>query len=146
MPHVRQQIREAAIAILTGLTITGANVFASRKRPLGDSKLPCLLVFTDDESVSVTSIHAPSVLDRRLQLRVVGLARDTTDLDDTLDAIAAEVEIALGNTDLGGLVQSLVLSSINTDFDDSMDKPAGQIVLTFEANYFTAANAPATAL
>jgi hypothetical protein len=146
MSHARQQIREAAALAVTGLASTGANVFQSRKRPVGESKLPALLVFTDDEAVAASSIHGPALLDRKLQLRITGLAKDPTDLDDALDTIAAEVETALGNTTLGGKVQSLVLSSINVDFDDSTDKPVGQIVLTYEANYFTVANAPATAL
>lgn len=146
MTHVRQQIREAAATALTGLTTTGANVFQSRKRPLGESKLPCLLVFTDEEQISGTSVHGPAMLDRRVQLRVVALAKDTTDLDDALDTIAAEVETALGNTTLGGKVSGLVLTGTTVDFDDSTDKPVGQIVLTYEANYFTLANAPANPL
>lgn len=146
MSHARQQIREAAALAVTGLTSTGANVFQSRKRPLSEAQLPALLVFTDDEAIDATSIHGPALLDRKLKLRIVGLAKDTSDLDDALDTIAAEVETALGNTTLGGKVQSLVLSGISVDFDDSTNKPVGEIALTYEANYFTHANAPATAL
>lgn len=146
MSHARQQIRDAAVSALTGLASTGARVFPSRKRPLGEASLPCLLVFTDDESIAAASMGAPATLDRKLQLRVEGLAKDTTDLDDALDTLAAEVETALGNTTLGGKVLSLNLSSIAVDFDDGTDKPVGKIVLTYEANYFTLANAPASAL
>ena len=146
MSHVRQQIRDAAVTALTGLATTGSRVFASRKRPVGDAKLPCLLVFTDEERIDAASVHNPAVLDRRLELRVVGLTKDTTDLDDALDTMAAEVETVLGGASLGGLCKSLTLSGIQVDLDESLEKPVGQIALTFEANYFTVANAPAIAI
>ena len=46
MSHPRTQIRAAVVALLTGLPITGSNVFASRVRPFHDSELPALNVLT----------------------------------------------------------------------------------------------------
>ena len=136
MAHARQTIREAAATLLTGLTTTGSRVFQSRMAP--QDSLPCLLVMTDDEEITWGAFEKQ--LERRLSLTVVGLAKATSTVDDTLDTIAAEVETALG-TDL-----KYELTAIAVDFDESLEKPAGRIVLTFSIRYFTTAGAPGTVL
>ncbi len=136
MSHARQAIREAAATLLTGLTTTGARVFQSRMAP--QESLPCLLVMTDGEEITWGAFEKQ--LDRRLTLTVVGLAKATANVDDTLDTIAAEVETALG-ADL-----KYELTGIAVDFDESLEKPAGRIVLTFSIRYFTTAGAPGTVL
>ena len=73
-------------------------------------------------------------------LAVAGLAKPPANVDDTLDTIAAEVETALG-ADL-----KYELTGIAVDFDESLEKPAGRIVLTFSIRYFTTAGAPGTVL
>jgi hypothetical protein len=47
--HVRAQIADAVIAALTGLPITGANVFKGRTRPLAKGHPPSLLVYVRSE-------------------------------------------------------------------------------------------------
>jgi hypothetical protein len=142
MSHVRQQIREAVVAALTGLATTGSRVHASRLRPQGDAGLPCLLVTTESEEVVETSILG--LQRRELVVQVRGYAKATGALDDTLDTIAAEVETALGaDVTLGGLAKgSLLLAGIDIDFDDALDKPVGVVVLQFKAGYYTVAGAP----
>lgn len=144
MPHVRQQIREAVAMAVTGLATTGANVVRSRMKPRATG-LPCLLVSTGDERVEAIGISGPALLDRQLDVEVKGYAIAADNLDDTLDAIAAEVEAVLGNTQLGGLVKSITLSGIDTDFDESLQQPAGVIALRFSANYLTVADDATTA-
>ena len=51
MAHIRQSIRDNAVTAVTGLSITGSNVFRSRGYPLGTNKLPALCVYTDSEVV-----------------------------------------------------------------------------------------------
>jgi hypothetical protein len=145
MPHVRQQIREAVAAAVTGLATTGANVHQSRIKPLA-AGLPALLVMTNDEAVDVGTINANPVLERVLEVEVAALAKAASNVDDTLDTIAAEVEAVLGNTTLAGLVDSLALSGINVDFDETLDQPAGRLSLRFRAHYFTTANNATTAI
>lgn len=142
MSHVRQQIREALVTALTGLTTTAARVYPFRGVPLADAKLPCLLVNTDEESVEAGGISAPFRLERNLTVRVRGLAKQVDNLDDKLDTIAAEVETALGNTTLGGLVKMLSLSGVNISRDDDGERPVGEVEMVFSAVYVTAANAP----
>ena len=139
--HARQQIRQAVATACTGLTTTGSRVHQSRMRPATDAGLPCLLISTGDESIEA-SVQAHQA--RTLIVTVRGLAKVAADLDDTLDAMALEVETAIQSAGtLSGLVPGrLQLISISTDFDDSLDKPAGQIVLEFKAGYFTASGSP----
>ena len=48
--HIRQQIRERAGTILTGLTTTGSNVFETRIYPLSNTNLPALAIYTKNET------------------------------------------------------------------------------------------------
>ncbi len=131
MSHVRTQIRTAVVGLLTGLATTGARVHASRMRPAGADAMPCLLVATSDEDVALSMLGP---LDRSLRIDVRGFAMGST-CDDTLDQIALEVETAL--TPAG-----YQLRRIETDFDESLEKPVGEIRLTFEHLYFTPAGNP----
>lgn len=131
MSHVRQQIREACAALVTGLATTGNRVFQSRMLP--QDSLPCLLVSTNDESVEGGDIG--NLNERRLQLVIRGFAKGNANLDDTLDTIAAEVETAMAP-------KGYALRSVEVDFDDSLEKPVGSIALKFEVLYFTRAGSP----
>lgn len=145
MAHVRQQIREAAATALTGLTTSGSRVYQSRVHPLDAASLPCLLVNTDDEDVTSLKISSPDMLDRRLTLTVRAVARASSNLDDTLDTMVSEVEVALGATTLSGKVKTLTLDGIGIETEQG-DKPVGIASMKFSATYMTAANAPETAI
>lgn len=136
MAHARQTIREAAATLLTGLTSTGSRVFQSRIVP--QTTLPCLLVMTDAEEIAPGAFEKQ--LDRRLTLTVVGVAKAGATIDDNLDTIAAEVETALGSD------YRYELTGIDVDFDETLEKPAGRIALTYAYRYFTNAGAPGTVL
>lgn len=149
MSHVRTQIRAATAAALTGLATTTTKVFKSRMRPADDDELPCLLVYCDDEpNIARQTVGKTPRLSRELLLVIKGLAKNGTELDDELDAICKEVEVAIAaNLTLGGLVRDGVwLTSINTTMNEEMEKPCGEIVMTFSATYSTNSNQPETAL
>ena len=145
--HLRRQIREAIATAVTGLSSTGARVFQSRVYPLETTDLPGLLIYTGNEIVAVTTIHGPAVLDRTLTIRVVGVVRTTADLDDALDQIAKEVEVAVAGMSLAGLAESIALTEIQEpELTGTSEQPTGQITMSFEVNYFTEVNAPDVAL
>lgn len=149
MTHARTQIRTAAAAALTGLATTGAKVFKSRFRPTDDDELPCMLVYFDDErGIEKTTTGNPGRLSRPGELVVKGLAKKSDALDDELDQIAAEVEVAIAaNVTLGGLVREGVwLTDINVTMNEEMETPCGEIVMIFAATYSTNSNAPEVAL
>lgn len=147
MSHARQQIRDAAISALTGLTTTGSRVFGSRLYALKDSDLPALLVNTDEESIEALTISSPAIQTRELSLLVRGVAQATASLDDTLDTIAAEVETVMGAAaPLGSIARVVGIDRITTDMAAELEKPVGVITLHFSVVYSTVANAPQTPL
>lgn len=146
MAHVRRQIREAAAAAVTGLAATGSCVFQSRIRPLRDADLPCLLISTDDEQIETENAIAGGELTRDMTLTVRGVAKTADNLDDTLDAIAEQVEPVLNGATLGGLVKRCTLERISVEMDSVLEKPVGVITLTYRTTYFTSPASPGTAL
>ena len=149
MAHVRSAIRSAIATRLTGLTTTGARCYPSRVQPLADANLPCLRVYLDEEEIVAETFTADPLLDRRAVLRVECCAKAVASLDATLDTMVAEVEAAIagGDGSFGGLLKSRPLpQSIAVDLDEGLEKPVGIATVTFDANYFTVASAPGTAV
>lgn len=140
MIHFRQQIREAAAAALIGLPTSATRVYQSRLHPLESSKLPCLLINTDDEEIETLSIHPLPLIDRTITLTVRAVAKTVGGLDDLLDTMMAEVESAIGGSDLGGKVKTLTLQSISIEMEAETDKPVGIATMRFLTSYMTVAN------
>jgi hypothetical protein len=146
--HLRRQIREAVASAVTGLATTGAHVYQSTVYPLEDANLPALLVLAETETTLQLTMHGPGTLQRSLAVDVIAIAKATADLDDTLDQIAKEVEIALAPpvTALTGLAKSIGPPQTEITLVGSADKPVGRMRLRYEVEYFTADNAPDVAL
>lgn len=148
--HVRQQIREAAAALLAGLTTTGSHVFQSRVYVYNDDELPCLSVTTNREQVSILGSGINPLLERNLELVVIARTKLTTNLDDKLDTMMKEVEQAfnasLAANTLSGLVKDISLASIEVEMNGDNEKPVGQATMTFNTEYFTQASAPTVSL
>ena len=144
--HVRQQIREAAAALLTGLNTTGPRVYQSRIKALADNELPCLVVLTNSETVISELIGENPLQTRAIDLVIIAKAKQTADLDDKLDTIIKEVEMALNATieanTLVGLVDGLLLQSVEIELNGDGEKPVGEATMTFNATYRTRAAAP----
>jgi hypothetical protein len=147
MPHARETLRDAVVTAVTGLSTTGARVFADRPqaRPLLTSELPALMVTTGVEVVEVASIHTAPMLNRELEIQVIACARSASGLDDTMDDIALEVETVLGGGSLASGKADIALVAIEAPvFDASGDMPVAQQTMRFRVSYATAANAPGT--
>jgi hypothetical protein len=142
--HLRKQIREAIATAVTGLTTTGARVFQSRVYPLEETDFPALRIYTPSEQSRRETIHAPALMSRTLLLRVEGVCRATADVDDTLDLIAKEVEIALAMpcAALAGIASFLTLVATDIQIDSEGQQPTGAIALTYEVLYHSFENAP----
>tara|TARA_R100000697_G_scaffold72682_1_gene85042 strand:+ start:2510 stop:2941 length:432 start_codon:yes stop_codon:yes gene_type:complete len=136
MAHKRQSIRERVASTLTGLTTTGSNVFQSRVYPIENTKLPCLLIYTREESSEPLTTNPPRAIEKILSLVVEGYVKANTNFDDTIDTICEEVEEALF-TDR--LINDLALDSflVNTDisYNGEGDNPLGIVVMTFQITY-----------
>jgi hypothetical protein len=144
--HLRRQIREAVATLLTGLTTTGNRVFQSRVQTLKDNQLPALVILTNEETVTQSTIHSNPLLERQLSVQVIAKAKANTNLDDTLDQIIKEVEMAVFASDaantLGGLVKGLVLDSLDITFNGEAETKVGEAVMAFTAVYFNQAATP----
>jgi hypothetical protein len=126
MTHPRKTIRDNVVALLTGLTLTGSRVFASRVRALTDAELPALRVFTVDSQLSDLSLSGQGSAQLDLTIGIEIVVKVADDLDDTIDDIAEDVEDALGaaaaSVFLGGYVSGL---STDIEFDEETNLPTG---------------------
>ena len=145
--HLRRQIRERAATTLTGLTTTGSNVFQSRVYPMESAGLPGLCIYTTEENVEMQSMGGTRHVSRDLTLIVEGYATDSANVDDTLDQIGKEVEIAMsGDIKLNNLAQDSYLSSVEITLSGDGSTGIGKITHSYIVVYQNAENAPDSAL
>jgi len=135
MAHQRKTIRDQVITSLTGLTTTGSNVFNSRVYPNEQSKLPLLNVYTISES---SELDAVGSLLRSMDLVVEGFASANSNIENTLDTIAKEVEEALGSDiTLNGTCKNHFISSTEVTLANEGSLPIGVVRLVFTVIYRT---------
>ena len=148
MAHVRKQIRDLSITAVTGLTTTGTSVFSDRAAPIPQNKLPALRVFIarEDGRLGDGAMGADPTMHRVALMTVVGYA-DGSGLDDTLDLIASEVEVAIdGAGNYGGLtIGSATYTGTEISIDEGESR-TGSIAMTWEVQYRTAESNPDIAL
>lgn len=146
MSHVRQQIRERVASTLTGLSTTGTNVFQSRVYPLNESVLPALLVYSKNEDSEITTIGTSLGIERNLIITIEAYVKVTTNFDDVIDTICAEVETALGNDiKLNNLAKFSYLQSTEIQYDGDGENPIGYVTMNYLVQYRTGQNTPETA-
>jgi hypothetical protein len=153
--HVRAQIRAAVLARLAGVTSLGAaNVLSTRVMPVGDARLPCLLVYVGDDTGEASEPFAiggaVAYKQRRvLTLRMEAIVKAAEPLDDAMDAILLDVETLMASDPtFGGLCREGVFlsSEPRTDVDGENDKPVGRLVMDWACPYWVMTNAPGVAL
>ena len=136
MAHLRKQIRDNIVTVLTNLTTTGARVFASRVYPLASDKMPGLCIYTGSETIENATIHSPRTQMRTMEVMVEAYAIATSALDDTLDQICLEVEEKLAlDVTRGGKAKDTKVIQIETEFAGDGEKPAGIARITVEVLY-----------
>jgi len=135
MAHKRTSIRNNVTTTLTGLTTTGSNVFESRIYPNELSKLPLLNIYSNSETSELLSIGK---IERNVEIMVEGFAKATANVDEALDTIAKEVEIALA-TDLtrGGHAKETYLTNTEYELENIGNQQLGVIKMTFNVQYIT---------
>jgi len=136
MAHYRQQIRERVATTLTGLATTGSNVFQSRVYPIEENKLPCLLIYTKDETSEPLAMSPPRSIEKVLNLVVEAYVKTNNNFDDTIDTICKEVEEALyADRLINNLAKDSFLTNTEINFNSDGDNPVGIVVMTFEIAY-----------
>ena len=145
--HIRQQIRERAGTVLTGLTTTGSNVFETRIYPLENTNLPALVIYTKNETSEPLVISTNRVMSRELELIVEVYVKQTSNFDDQVDKICKEVEVAISaDTTLNGLAKDCFLQSTEIEYNTEGEQPLSFAVLTFLTNYYVQETAPDVAV
>lgn len=143
--HVSTQLRNALKSALTGLATTGAHVYADRpeSRSLQAAELPGLLIYTGEEVAALDSLDG-GILNRTPRLRVGIRVKNTGAIDDTLDQIRKEIEIALagGLTVAGRNLVAQYTGMSEPSLDDTLDQPVIAAELEFLFEFYTLYNAP----
>lgn len=150
MAHARKQIRDAVVALVTDLETTGRNVFPSRVYSLADEELPSLSVFTGDAGndevvtkVTLGNTTKKPLFHRACPLIIEGHAKVSDDIDDVLDQIALEIEVAMSNPiTIGERTVPAQLRSTAKELSGEGEDQIGVVRLLYVATYVTAENTP----
>jgi hypothetical protein len=135
--HARHQLREAVATAVTGLTTTGVNVFQSRVHPI--DVLPCLAIYVTSETATDATIDLAST-ERTIEVRIEGFAEQNSNLDDLLDLMAKEVEVALSPAlPIASTTTRLTYTGAEITMRDDLSRPCGSVALTYQAVLFTSA-------
>lgn len=147
MAHVRKSIRDNIATTLTGLTTTGSNVFQTRLFSLTDAKLPAVCIYTNAEATEYTTITTPRTQMRSLDVAVEFYVKATANIDNTLDAIAVEIEEAL-YIDLtrGGNAKDTQITAFEADYNSDGEQSVGVGRFTVTVSYATVENDIETAV
>ena len=142
MSHVRKQIRDQFVTLLTaGVTLVSSRVYATRVYPLTQAKLPAITVTIGSESSGLMTMGATmgsKSMDRTVEIAVSVYENATASLDSAIDAIAVQIEEAIGaDFTLGGIAKESVLTSTSIDFSGETEQPVGIATLTFSVRYVT---------
>lgn len=135
MANNRKAIRDALVAMLSGETEAGTNVYANRSTSLWQSELPAIMVYTEAESAEPRDLSSRRYI-RTLQLRVELKAEANATVDDTLDDLATEVEEIIDeDQSITGTVLSTLLTNTELSVDADGEKEIGICTLNFECKY-----------
>lgn len=136
--HYRTLIRKNFVSLLKGKTIAGDNVFDSRLYPMEHTSLPGIIIFTDNEEVTTSTIGYPRLQERILRVSVECYFKATNEVNAQSDILALQVEKAILSTpNLVGLYKSWKLESTETKLNSDGDKPCVVLTLMFRVSYTT---------
>ncbi len=147
--HVAEQIADAVVSAVTGLTTTGARVYRTRdteERPLQENEVPGLNVMMGGESPLISSMGIGRLLERVRLIHIDAHVKAASGYDSTLTLILKELEIAIAGASLGGAKYGHIEEVGEIEVSEGADKPIAKQRFTFAFTYFTAFNAPDVAL
>lgn len=136
MAHIRTSIRNDVVTAITGLSLTGSNVFASRLYPISSASLPGITVYADSENTAYLTMGLPRTQERILTLTIEVYVSAVANYDTTLDTICAQIEDALyTDVERSGLAKDTKVTAFNSQFSGDGDQPVGIGILTVEVKY-----------
>lgn len=137
MANNRVAIRAAIKTMLSGNTSAGTNVYTNRETRLWESELPAILLQTETEPVVPEALNSRRYY-RTLELHIKIKAEGTTSVDDTLDALVAEVETIMdANPGLSGSAITSQQTNTTVTLNSDGEKDVGEATLTYEVKYIS---------
>lgn len=125
------ELRDAVLALLTGLTTTGTRVFD--QEPYALHLLPCLVVTTSASAVSAVTVDSPQTFQVDSEIRIESVAQASTGLQTLQDTITAEIMVALANgVTLQGVERPLTLTAVDpVEINATGELPTSRRTVTF---------------
>jgi hypothetical protein len=151
--HVKAQIRDSAVAAVTGLTTTGTRVYSGRVWPMTSGTMPGLCVYTGDER-GVEEDESANILVKEMDIVIDGYVSGSS-IDDVADNVQLEVETALYGTRtgtdenpryFGGKALELIYKSSGKKYDGEASTPFMIIRMIYAVRYAIRRGIPQTAL
>lgn len=143
--NVRKQLRDQVAVLVEGLTTYAVNVYKNRRYPVDASELPCLIVQTGSETIEHLTIDYPAHQVRSEQLIITVIAEAIDGIDDMLDEICKDIEVALAGK--VSIAKNFTLDG-TTGIEPNVvgEKPVGMVDMRFTAEIHTLEDEPYTAL
>lgn len=144
MAHYREQIRKAVVTAVTGLTTTSTRVKSAPVYNLADNMSPTLAVWARQSTPDYEAGQLQQAPLWQVEIIVEGYVKQFTDLLDTLDDIASEVETAVySDSALGALCNDYIeLGEQIIELDVEGNEPLGKIQIIFNIYYHAQEGAP----
>jgi hypothetical protein len=133
----RANVRRKLVELLKDKTDAADRVFQNRARQLWPEELPAILVYSRSETAREFDT-APRSIERELQIAVEIVAAADEELDETLDALAEQVERRLmGDDTLGNLCSDIILTGTEMSISGEGETLFGSAILNFRVLYHT---------
>lgn len=141
--HIRKQIRDNVKTVLTGLATTGNRVHQTRVFNFQNAGLPALNILSGSqisEPMAIGSLPRPF----KYHYEVIVEAYDKgNNIDDTLDTILKEIQIALTeDITRGNLAKDTVLQSVDVNIKGDSEKKTGNMRTIWKVPYIVFENQP----
>lgn len=140
------QVVDAVQALLVPVALTGGRVYTSRLWPLTEADLPAGVVFAADEQIEAGSLF--NVEQHTLEIEAKGFVRETADLDDAMNDLAAAWLTALFAVapPFNLMVTRIERDSAAVGSTSGGEASCGAITLHLQAIFETESGAPETIL
>lgn len=157
IPSARKKIRDAvAMHLRTPVQLESApgagdavfltaaedRVFANRVRRLFKKDCPAILIYARSEAIRENEFPRSGIngwLTRELRLAIEGAVVAADDVDDRVDALAAQIEAAMEWFEIPGLESATIrLQDTEVQIGDEGEEPFGGVRLTYQVVYRTA--------
>jgi hypothetical protein len=143
--HPRETIRKAVVALLVAAkTDAGSSVFPTREVPWRNVELPGIAVYSLEETSEQS--HPQAELVRHVVLAIHAVVRLSEAVDDALDALSQQIEIAMAaDPTIGRIAFMSTLVGTEISVDESTARPVGAVRLAYDVRYHTTPTVSRTA-